>query len=464
MTKKTFSPPPIVYISLFFLLLGAYWWFNSTKPNPSNNPLNNFTLFPRNTTNSISSGERILITEKLTLDKQAGVEAFAKGDFKVAIAKLESSLKQNPNDPESLIYLENAKIGNGKSYTIATSIPIGGSINVAQEQLRGNAQAQTETNRNGGINGVPLKMTIADDQNKPELAAQIAEEFAKDNRILAVVGHNVSAASLSAAEIYKKSGLVAVSPTSNANKLSEISGYVYYRILPSTRADASTLVNYATKSNLKKVAICADYEDVSSQSLKAHFMEQFKARGGRFANTYCDLAAKDFNAETIMPRLLAEGADTILLLPNIDRIKIAIDMAKANQGRLTLMGSSAMNTYITLQLGQKDVNGMVVTAVWHPNSLGDNSFAKNAEKLWNGIVNWRTATAFDAMQVVIAGLRENPTRNGLQQVLSQQGFSVNNGTATGTVKFLPSGDRDGATIMLKIQPSNSQTGYDFAPL
>ena len=107
---------------------------------------------------------------------------------------------------------------------------------------------------------------------------------------------------------------------------------------------------------------------------------------------------------------------------------------------------------------------MVVTAVWHPNSLGDNTFAKNAEKLWNGIVNWRTATAFDAMQVVIAGLRENPTRNGLQQVLSQQGFSVNNGTATGTVKFLPSGDREGATILLKVQPSNSQTGYDFAPL
>jgi branched-chain amino acid transport system substrate-binding protein len=65
------------------------------------------------------------------------------------------------------------------------------------------------------------------------------------------------------------------------------------------------------------------------------------------------------------------------------------------------------------------------------------------------------------MQVVIDSLRENPTRNGLQQVLSHQGFSVSNGTATGTVKFLPSGDRDGATIMLKVQPSNSQTGYDI---
>ena len=121
-------------------------------------------------------------TEKLTPDQQAGVEAFAKGDFKDAIAKFESSLKQNPNDPESLIYLENAKIGNGKFYTIATSIPISGSINVAQEQLRGVAQAQTELNRNGGINGVPIKIVIADDQNKPDIAAQVAKEFTDDFR------------------------------------------------------------------------------------------------------------------------------------------------------------------------------------------------------------------------------------------------------------------------------------------
>jgi branched-chain amino acid transport system substrate-binding protein len=50
----------------------------------------------------------------------------------------------------------------------------------------------------------------------------------------------------------------------------------------------------------------------------------------------------------------------------------------------------------------------------------------------------------------------------LQQVISQQGFSVNG--ATGIVKFLPSGDRADTNMLLKIQPSNSSTGYDFAPM
>ena len=115
-----------------------------------------------------------------------------------------------------------------------------------------------------------------------------------------------------------------------------------------------------------------------------------------------------------------------------------------------------MDTHKTLQLGQKDVNGLVVDAIWHPDSDPTNPFAKNAEKLWKGVVNWRTATSYDATQAIISGLKQNPTRNGLQQAISQQGFSIDG--ATGKVKFLPSGDRMGDTILLKVHPSNSSTG------
>jgi branched-chain amino acid transport system substrate-binding protein len=104
------------------------------------------------------------------------VEAFAKGDLKEAIAKLQSSLQQNPNDPEARIYLNNAKIGNSKALKIAISVPIGSNLNIAQEILRGAAQAQDEVNNSGGINGIPLKLVIADDRNKPEISAQVATD------------------------------------------------------------------------------------------------------------------------------------------------------------------------------------------------------------------------------------------------------------------------------------------------
>lgn len=67
----------------------------------------------------------------------------------------------NRNDPEARIFLNNARIGKQKSYTIATSVPIGTDPNESLEILRGVAQAQNEINASGGIKGVPLKVAIA---------------------------------------------------------------------------------------------------------------------------------------------------------------------------------------------------------------------------------------------------------------------------------------------------------------
>jgi branched-chain amino acid transport system substrate-binding protein len=106
---------------------------------------------------------------------------------------------------------------------------------------------------------------------------------------------------------------------------------------------------------------------------------------------------------------------------------------------------------------------MVLAVAWHPRAIPGNPFAGNAVKLWGGEVNWRSATAYDAAEAIITGLKQNSTRDGLQTALSNSGFSANG--ATGAVQFLPSGDRNGAAILVKIQPGSiSQTGFDFVPL
>jgi branched-chain amino acid transport system substrate-binding protein len=129
------------------------------------------------------------------------------------------------------------------------------------------------------------------------------------------------------------------------------------------------------------------------------------------------------------------------------------------------MGTSTMYTQKTLDV-QQSANGMVVSSIWHPDSNPRNLFGKNAEKLWNDPVSWRTATSYDSMQVIIAGLKQNPnfTSDGLQQFISQKDFSIEG--ATGTVKFKPSGERDDENqiILLKVEPNNSSTLYDFTLL
>lgn len=57
----------------------------------------------------ISAGDKVLISSDATPEKQAGVKAIALGNYSEAVSKLEAALISDRNDPEALIYLNNAR-------------------------------------------------------------------------------------------------------------------------------------------------------------------------------------------------------------------------------------------------------------------------------------------------------------------------------------------------------------------
>jgi len=459
MTQKNETTILVLSLLITAALLGAgFWWFTSRGVNVGG------LVSPKNSSGGsperVSLGNKILIAADTNSSKQAGVEAFAKGDFQNAKTQFQASLQQNRNDPEALIYLNNVSLANSNPVKIAVSVPIGGNLNVAKEVLRGVAQAQTEAIRDNKLN---VQVEIANDDNNPALAKQIATEFVRDTSVLAVVGHNSSDATIAAAPEYQNGKLVMISPTSDAKALSGIGSYVF-RTIPSVRDQAEVLANYAVKTARKNnIAICVDSQSQSSQSLKDEFTTAISTKGGKVAPINCDVSAPTFNANAVISPAISQGVDALLLLPSVDRLNQALDVAQANQRRLSLFGSSTFYTIQTLQQGQAAVNGMVMVVAWHPQAITGNSFAANAVKLWGGEVNWRSATAYDATKAIITGLQQNKTREGLQQVLSNPGFVANG--ATGAIGFLPTGDRNSTAVLVKIQPGQiSKTGFDFVPL
>ena len=80
----------------------------------------------------------------------------------------------------------------------------------------------------------------------------------EDDKILAVVGHNASDASLAAASIYQQGKLVMVTPTSFANELSGFGDYIF-RTVPHIRLVAARLAEYAVRIAQKPdIAVCYD--------------------------------------------------------------------------------------------------------------------------------------------------------------------------------------------------------------
>ena len=430
------------------------------SPDPIQGNFSSMDDANRNLSKLISSGSTILVPGTDNEAKQFAAKAIAEGNNTEAIRLFSNYLWVNPNDPEALIYFNNLQAISHNPLKIAVVVPIGSNLNISQEMLRGSAQAQNEINKRGGINGRYLHITIANDSNQPETAKQIAQALVKNSEILAVVGHNASNASLSAAPIYQNNKLVMVNPTSFANGISDVGDHIC-RVVPTVSSSAKSLVQKFSKNN-RKIAICYDSQAPDGVSFQQEFVANLLAQGLRQAPTVCDLNDPSLNSQTEIAEAVNSGADSLLILPHIDRLQKAYDLAKANKGKLSLYGNSTLATIKTLEQG-KASQGLTLVVPWSSKAIENMRFAQAARQLWGGDVSWRSAGNYDATYTVATGLKQSQNRQGLQEALESPNFIST--TTNGEVKFLPNGDRAGQGIIVQVKPSSSHpTGYDFIPL
>ncbi|AIE73145.1 MULTISPECIES: ABC transporter substrate-binding protein [unclassified Synechocystis] len=462
MSNKNEIPILIGALLVTLGIVGGGGWFLFNRMNPAavTPGLSTTGNIPRELQANVSAGEKVLVPTMDNETKLFASKAIAEGKNEEALEKLTQHLEKFPNDPEAWIYLNNVRALGHNPLQIAVVAPVGSSLNIAQEILRGAAQAQEEINQKGGINGRFLHITIINDSNDGNLAQQFAGALVKQEQILGVVGHNASSATLGAAPTYEAGGLVLVNATSDANGITNVGDHIF-RVIPQINTSAQTLVQQVSKDT-KKVAVCYDSKAPDGVSFYQEFTTGLLAQGGQLAPTVCDLSEPNFNSQAKMAEIVASGAQGLLILPHIDRLDRAFGLGTANQGRLKLYGNSPLSTIKTLEQGQGMV-GLTVAIPWSSKSETNRPFAQAARKFWGGDVSWRTAATYDAVYTLANALAIAPSRQGLQKALTEPEFVSS--TINGKVSFLPNGDRAGQATLVQIKPSPSHmTGYDFFPI
>lgn len=414
----------------------------------------------------LSQGEKILIADASNPDKQAGVEAIAAGNFPAAVTKLQAARQSLRNDPETLIYLNNARLGSSPALTIAAAVPISGNTDVAREHLRGIAQAQEDAIKAG----VPFKILIADDANDPERAKTIATALVQNSEVLAVVGHGTSRTSLAAAPIYQQGQLIMIAPTSTSTELAQVAkaangeNYIF-RTIPSDQFTGTTLARHALSQGKNKAIVFFNSHSSYSKSLMEAFSTTLNLEGGQVVQQV------DLSQGNAAAQLASSNANVVILLPDSETLAQAIEVAKSNQNRLPVLAGDAFYTIDSLRQGGSALNGLILSVPWHPLKSADPNFVKAGNSLWGGDVNWRSAMAFDALQTLrtarsVSGVTPQTGTQGriaMDQALVGSNFAAK-GT-TGVINFLPSGDRNSKVLLVKVQPGNrSGTGLDFVPL
>ncbi|MEI6428070.1 MAG: ABC transporter substrate-binding protein [Pseudanabaena sp. ELA607] len=448
----------------------AFMLFNGQAkfliPNIQNNldssPNNLLAVNPAITARK-SEGERLIMVSRRNTDKEEGIKLYAQKNYAAAVAKWQTYLDSQGGrtDPEARIYFNNAQIAEKDSAKIAVVVPVGSNREIAEEILRGVSQLQTEVNSQGGVNGKLIKIAILNDDNLPDVAQDIAQYLVNDKTFLAVVGHNASDASKAAAPIYEKGGLVMVSPTSKSKDLTGSGKYIF-RTVASIVFEVDLLYQYSIKNkNANQIAICLSGDNLSLS------MRDALVNRPKFNPIPCSLASSNFDADAIANQLLNAKIDALIIAGGTrkDYAENSIKLAKALKNRMVIMSDSSLYTKEpTLTFSPGASENMVISIPWHPEGPNSKEFADKAEKIWGGRVNWRSATAYDALLAISTALKANPTREGIQQSLSSKDFAVDG--AAGTIRFSSDGDTQNRPILVKVtkkEPSQSGTGYDFIP-
>jgi ABC-type branched-subunit amino acid transport system substrate-binding protein len=405
-------------------------------------------------TRRISRGDRTLFPSNQNPNRDRGIAAFKQGNYSQAAQFFQLAVASDRNDPEVLIYYNNAIAKQkGSPLTLAAVVPADNGEATAKEILRGVAQAQKQFNQKGGLNGRLLEIVIANDGNDPARAKQIAAELVKDKSILGVIGHNTSDATKSALAEYKPAELAIISPTSTSIYLE---GDNFFRTVASDAAAGKQLAEYARQTlKLNSVAIFFNPESKYSDSLREEFTNNFKILGGSVVRRI-DLIEPKFAPKTeVAKSLYRDKAQAIVLFPDVPKTDVALNIAIANaqqtnklktssqnpqrQG-LKLLGGDTLYSQITLDQGAESVEGLVLAISWFREAPQAKNFAQKSAQQWGGQISWRTATSFDATQALIKTLSPNPTRATVLRGLKNINLSASE-TSGYPLRFTSAGER-----------------------
>ncbi|MDB9431739.1 ABC transporter substrate-binding protein [Microcystis aeruginosa] len=406
----------------------------------------------------ISLGEEILLeTNRQDNSLERGRQAFKNQEYKQAIQLFKKSLDRLPNNPEIRIYYNNARAAyqDRNPLKIATSVPLGNNPETAQEILRGIALFQQELNDEQAKNPEFhfLQVVVANDNNSAVDAEDRAKKFVKDPSILAVVGHNASAASEAAKDIYVQGKIVAISPTSFSQKISG-NGYIY-KMVPDLETFATSLSEYIREQTEKLIIqnptnlICYDNRSGDNYNFAQKYRnillgQQFQ-QFVKDEDFDCNIEPKNnLDEQEIYQKIAQYQVNILMVAPYINDLKRAANIFKqrpAEQLNLVILGSPSFQSYLTLAEGKQGVENLVIAVPWY--DLKQDNYIHS---FWQNKINvWRTPMSYDATKVILNALRQLSQqgqkfdRESLNQVLRND-FSIEG--MTGTVRFDENGVRN----------------------
>jgi branched-chain amino acid transport system substrate-binding protein len=353
--------------------------------------------------------------------------------------------------PDGAAAADGDTIHFGLNYELTGSNPI-----IGESSVQGVNLALEEINAAGGvkIGGKAYKMAVKplDNEFNAESAAVVAQTFADDASIVAMIGPNDSAMCLGSQAIVE-TGLPAITPW--ATQVDITKGKYFFRACYTDDFQGMILAKYAYDyEKSAKAAVLYDMSNDYNVGISKIFRESFEKMGGQVVEYQSYNAnEKDFSAQ--LTKIIAADPD-IILLPNFyAEVVDQAEQARALGYTGKFIGSDTWGDQLLLDLDENKVfEGSIWCGHYALDIASDKAlrFIDAYHKKYGSDVfpNDIVALNFDAVNLLKLGIEKAQStdraaiRDGLASIEKYEGV-------TGTMQFHGGGDPTKSAVMIKIE-------------
>lgn len=267
--------------------------------------------------------------------------------------------------------------------------------------------ALKEINGEGGIKGRELQLLKRDDNSEVALGMSIAQSFADNEKIQAVIGHDNSFISIPTSAIYDDAGLVMLSPASTAPDLTK-AGYKHvFRNIPSDDEIARQLAIYLSEQGYQRLVIYYS-DDSYGNGLANSFEDHAKLLGINIVDRFNYYTSPE-DLRRLNKRWHAFGADGIFIATTLpaggrficDAVQIGID--------LPFTAGNALDSSLLSEMGGNAAEGIIIGSVFNPYSERPETdkFVKDFLEEYHVMPSSYAALGYDSVKLLAAAIEKS---------------------------------------------------------
>ncbi|MFH1335024.1 MAG: ABC transporter substrate-binding protein [Candidatus Zixiibacteriota bacterium] len=277
---------------------------------------------------------------------------------------------------------------------------------------RGIEMALEEVNKAGGIEGMPVRIVVEDDQSKPEEAATAVKKLINQDKVILLLGEVASSRTLAGAPICQEAKVPIITPSSTNPKVTQIGDYVF-RVCFIDPFQGEVMAKFARNTlNVSKAAILKDIKNDYSVGLAQFFSETFTNLGGQIIAEE-SYAEGDIEFRAQLTALKAKNPEVIFIPGYYTEIGLIARQARDLGINVPLIGGDGWDSPRLMEIGGKALENTYYSNHYTPEDPRPEiqKFIAGYKAKYNEIPDAMAPLGYDAAKIAFDAIK----RSGILQ-------------------------------------------------